>query len=159
MAAGELKDILELVVTTVEAITPYAVSGTPAPTTFRKSGGPTLEAAQSRQFDVLVVAYVKRNDTGTTASAAFCEREATFVVRVLFRQGADAASDFHVVVWEDVRRIQDRVVRAVRENGGGVFACWCPEPATPEPAEDPQSLFVNIPFAVQFNDSEYISGA
>ena len=157
--AGELKDILEQVVTTVEATTPYAVSGVPAPTTFRKHGGPSMDGAQSRQFDVLVLALTKRNDTGTTAAAAFVEREATFAVRVFFQQGADSATDFHVVVFEDVRRIQDRVVRAVREMGGGSFACHCPEPAQPEPADEPQSLFVTIPFVVQFNDDEYISGA
>lgn len=159
MAAGELKDILEQVVTTVEATTPYAVSGTPAPTTFRKSGGPSMAGAQSRQFDVLVDFIEKRTDTGTNAAAAFVERKAGFTVRVFFSQGADALSDFHVVVFEDVRRLQDRVVRAVREMGGGSFACWCDEAARPEPADEPQSLFVSIPFTVQFNDGEYQSGA
>lgn len=159
MPAGDHASIIDLVESTIEATTPYAVTGTPAPTAFRKSEGPSMGAAQSRQFDVLVQAFHRRNDTGVNADTAFVERAMDFEVRVLFSHGHESMTDFSVVVFEDVRRIQDRVVRAVRETGGGVKACWCHEAARPEPGPAEQSIFVSIPFHVQWNENEYVSGA
>ena len=159
MAAGDHATIIALVESTIEAITPYAVSGTPAPTVFRKSEGPSMGAAQSRQFDVMIASFTRRNDTGVNSTTAFVERAMDFEVRVLFSHGHDALTDFAVVVFEDVRRIQDKVVRAVREAGGGTYACWCPDPARPESGPAEMSIFVTIPFHVQWNENEYVSGA
>jgi len=160
MAAGEHADIIDLVVTTVEATTPLAVSGTPGPTRFRKSGGPTMEPSQSRQFEVVVDRLERKNDTGVqVAQVAQVQRAIAFRVVMVWRQGHENSTEFGKIVFEDVRRIQDRVVRAVREAGGGAFACLCDGEARPEPSEDPQSLFVSIPFVAHYFEPEYTSGA
>ena len=159
MPAGDHADIVELVADTVEATTPYAVSGTPAPTAFRRSEGPSMDAAQSRQFDVVIDEYERRNDTGVNAATAFVERSMRFRVVLVERQGHESVTEFGKTVFEDVRRIQDKVVRAVREAGGGTTACWCDGAARPDVGSDAQSVFVSIPFAAQWNESEYTSGA
>lgn len=159
MPAGNHKTIVDTVVTEVESITPFAVAGTPAPTVFRKNKTPSLEGSQSRQFDVLITDFVRRQDTGCDATTADVERAMLFEVRVRFINGSQPTTDFYSVILEDTRRIQDRVVRAVLALGGGVTACRTEGAAVTLPGEAPQVLYVNIPFAAEWLEAEYVTGA
>jgi len=160
MAAGEHADIIDLVVTTVEDTTPLAVSGTPGPTRFRKSGGPTMEPSQSRQFDVVSDLLERKTDTGVEVDqVAQVNRAISFRVRMVWHQGHQSTTEFGKIVFEDVRRIQDRVVRAVRQAGGGTYACLCDGEAFPEQSGEPQTMIVSIPFVAHYSEPEYTSGA
>lgn len=160
MAAGKFAlTIVPLVVTTVEATTPLAVSGQNLNTAFRVSRGPTLEAALSRQFEVIGDQQFRLGDTGVNeGGAGTVETVQDFTVRVRFLHGSQSSTDFALTCFEDCRRIRDRVIRAVRESGGGAMACWSPEPIRPRSSETPQSVHFDVPFRVHFTEDEYTTG-
>lgn len=150
--SGEIKAIIDAMVTAVEAYTPTTDSGAPSKYRNLKKAAGLNAGALDRWF---VVEFNGGNRDSIGGIAGKKQAHVDVTLHLALNNEARSKTEFSALVAEDTARLQDYVPEHLRTNGalaaGIVRNVYTPNDSTAEwPADNPRRVFVAIPFRIVY---------